>query len=117
MSMWNRSSASSSRSSRLRRNSDVSRVVILRSMIMSPGSAGSVGEDSPDRVGKPLPVPGFFGQLFSAALRQLVVLRLPVVLGIAPFRFDQSLLLEAMESGIERPLVDLEHVARDLLDA
>ena len=48
---------------------------------------------------------------------ELVVLRPPAELGDGPLRLDPALMLEAMQRGIERALVDLQHVFGDLLDA
>ena len=58
-----------------------------------------------------------FGELPASGARQAVVLGLAVVLRRVPFRIDPSLLLEAMECRIERPLIDAQDVLRDLLDA
>ena len=47
---------------------------------------------------------------------ELVVLRPPAELGDRPLRFNPALVFEPMEGGIERTLVDLQHVLGDLLD-
>ena len=48
---------------------------------------------------------------------QRVVARAAVVDGDAPLGADEPLLLEAIEGRIERPLPELQHVLRPLLDA
>src|SRR6185437_13680313 len=54
----------------------------------------------------------------SPALRgEPVVAGAAVVLRRAPFGADPPLELEPLERGVERPLVDVEHAARELLDA
>ena len=50
------------------------------------------------------------------ACRQLVELRLPVVVGDAPARLDPSSLLQPEERGIERALIQLEEAFRHLED-
>src|SRR5690606_33373558 len=45
-----------------------------------------------------------------------VELRLAIALGLAPFALDQSLLLQADESGVEGPLVEGERMIRHLLE-
>ena len=68
-------------------------------------------------VGHPGPVLALFDELALAVAREPVVLGLTVVLRRVPFRIDPALLLQAMERRVERPLVDPQDVARDLLDA
>ena len=77
----------------------------------------SVRQDAGDGVREPLPAARLFDQLLAAGLGQLVELRLAVVVGVAPLRGDQPLLLEPVQRRVERALVDLQDVARDLLDA
>ena len=74
-------------------------------------------EDPGDGVGHPRPVLALFGQLAAAGPRQPVVLGLAVVLGRVPLGSIQPACFETMERGIERALIDLQHVSRDLLDA
>src|SRR6185312_3170875 len=52
-----------------------------------------------------------------AGRREAVVFRPPVVLGRPPVALDPPLLLEPLQRGIERPLIDVEGPARELLDA
>src|SRR5437868_15392900 len=65
--------------------------------------------------GKTTPGFGLFSQLLSSGPGKLVVLRLPVIIRTAPFRFDPALLLEPIERGIERTLVYIEYAVRDLI--
>ena len=48
---------------------------------------------------------------------QVVVLGAAAELRDLPLGLDPSLVLEAMQGGVERALVDLQHVLGDLLDA
>jgi hypothetical protein len=48
---------------------------------------------------------------------EAIILGLALVVRFAPFAGDQALMLQAVERGIERALLDLEAVAGDLLDA
>src|SRR4051812_36796137 len=72
--------------------------------------------DHPDRLRIPLPLRELGGELTTPEWRQLVVLRLAIVLGVAPIGVQPSALLEAMERGIKRALLDLQPILRDVLD-
>src|SRR5277367_5781578 len=48
---------------------------------------------------------------------ELLELGFPASVGGLPARAEQLFIFEAMERGIEGPLLDLECVARDLLDS
>src|SRR5687768_14773607 len=48
---------------------------------------------------------------------QPIVLRLAVVVRRPPLARDEPLVLEPVQGGIERPLLDRQRAARDLLDA
>jgi hypothetical protein len=98
ISTWNWSSESSSCSTRVGRTIEDSR-------------------DAAHRVGDALPLLLFFRKLPVPRLRQFVELRLAIVLGAAPGRGDEALLLEAVQSRVEGPLIDLQHVAGNLLNA
>src|SRR5215210_5553102 len=115
MSMWNASSRSRSCSRRSRRKSDDRRVLIQRSMFLF--SSKLTGKHAGDGTSEPLPVPGFLFELPAPGARQLVELRLAFVFRAAPFRGDQSLLLEPVQRGIQGALVHLEDFLRDLLYA
>src|SRR5439155_26114690 len=52
-----------------------------------------------------------------ARARETIVLRVAMILRRAPLALDPSLLLEALERGVERSLIDVEHTPRELLDA
>src|SRR5206468_3148592 len=70
-----------------------------------------------DGIGEPTPVVDFLSEPSLPAGRQRVILRLATIVGLAPFRLDQSLMFEAVQRRIQRPLLDLELVAGNLLDA
>src|SRR6476469_3217358 len=80
--------------------------------ISSSSSDSMVGRDHQSP-----PALGFGAEGFAAKGRQVVVLGAAIVVGDAPFAVDPLLLLETLEGGIERALVDLEHAPRRLLDA
>src|SRR5262245_14756518 len=67
--------------------------------------------------GDPFPVLRLLGELLPPGAGDGVVLGFPVVVGSAPARRNPSALLEAEERGIDRALIELEHVLADLLDA
>src|SRR5438309_4233888 len=67
-------------------------------------------------LGHALPTPGFCEQLLASSARQRVKLRLAVILRSAPFRNNPAALLEPQQGRIERALVELEQVFRNLLD-
>src|SRR5438128_3180746 len=56
-------------------------------------------------------------ELAPPGTRQLVVLRLAVVVGGAPFGPDPAATFEPMERRVERALRNLESLARNLMDA
>ena len=74
-------------------------------------------EDGGDRVGDGIPAHRFAFQLPAAAACQPVVLRVPVVLGEAPLRFDPALDLEPMQCGVQRSFLDTQDVLRHQLNA
>ena len=53
----------------------------------------------------------------AAGRREAVVLGAAVVVGELPVAVDPFFLLQSLERGIERSLVDLEHAVGGLLDA
>jgi hypothetical protein len=73
--------------------------------------------DAANRGGHALPRARLGGQLPAPGSGELVILRPPAKLGHRPLGGDPALMLEAMEGGVERPLVDLQDVSGDLLDA
>src|SRR3954447_21021976 len=56
-------------------------------------------------------------ELLASAFCQLVEFRAPIVFGNTPASLDPAAPLQAMEGGIERALLDAQHLARNLLDA
>ncbi len=59
----------------------------------------------------------FFLELLASGASQGVILRLAVIFGNTPLGGDPAALLEAQQRRIERSLVQLQQVFRDLLDA
>src|SRR5262245_34304842 len=74
-------------------------------------------DDAADRGRQTRPLRGFAAEMTPAGPRQRVELRPPVVLARAPFSLNPALLLELVQRGIERPVADLQHLARDLTEA
>src|SRR4051812_52258 len=85
------------------------------SRINFPRSAN--GEDGVDGTAEAAPCRGFFDELFLAGGSELVEACAPVVLRRSPGRFEPAAFDQAVERRIERSLIDLEHAARELLDA
>src|SRR5207302_1361147 len=74
-------------------------------------------ERAPDREGDALPAFRLGLQLPAPGARQLVVLRAPLVLGVAPLGGEPTLFFQAIERGKQRAGLDDERAVRDLLDA
>ena len=74
-------------------------------------------QDQSDRRGEPLPVCLFTLQVLFSGLRQGIIFGAPVILGLAPLGGDPVLLFQPVQRGVERALIDLQHVFRDLPDA
>ena len=66
--------------------------------------------------GEAVPVGSFFFELGTAGSSKGVELSLTACFAFGPFGSDPSLLLETVESGIERALLDLEDFAGKLLN-
>src|SRR5262249_15338671 len=56
-------------------------------------------------------------QPFSSCCRQPVIFRLPLILRFAPLARNPTLMFQPVQRRIERPLLDLQPVLRDLLDS
>jgi len=84
---------------------------------LAHGSLLPLGEDQPHGRGQAVPALFLDFELLLAGARQRVELGLAPGLGGAPFRAQPLLLLEPMQGRVERSLVDLDGVSRDLLDA
>src|ERR1051326_3631007 len=63
-----------------------------------------------------MPFAGFTGALLAAGGGEGVVLGAPIVLGLAPFRRDETFLFELEEGGVQRAVVEREAVLARLLD-
>ena len=73
-------------------------------------------QDSSDSRGKTLPVLGLLPELLLSLGREAIVFCPAVVVGHAPLSLNPILLLEAVERRIERSLIDLKHILRNMLD-
>src|SRR5947209_2801144 len=73
--------------------------------------------DAGDRRRQAAPVGGFLLEMPAAGPRERVELRAAVVLARLPLRGDPPLLLQLVQRRIQRPVADLENVARDLFQA
>src|SRR6185436_5505648 len=67
-------------------------------------------------LGETVPAHGFVAQSTTSECGKTVVLRFAIVLGGAPVAVDQSLMLEAIECGVQRALLNEQCAAGDLLD-
>src|SRR5205823_14643161 len=74
-------------------------------------------QNKTDGRGEPLPVGLFSLQILAPRRRQRIELRPAIVVRLTPLGLDPSALLKAMEGGIERSLVHLEHFPGHLPDA
>src|SRR5438034_5661660 len=63
-----------------------------------------------------LPFLGFLLNLFAASSRELVKLRLPIVVRKTPFGTDVSLLFQLEQRRIEGPVIDGQEIGACLLD-
>lgn len=89
-------------------------------VLSAPGArsfrfSGRATQYQPDCSCKPGPALCFVFQLFSSFGRKPVELRLAAGLRFFPFRRKQSSVFETVQGGIERSLLYLQHVPRDLL--
>ena len=74
------------------------------------------GEGARNRLHEAIPARGLLTQATASERGEAVVLRLAVVLRRPPFARDKPLVLEAVQRGIQRALLDEECAAGDLLD-
>src|SRR5438309_1747512 len=74
-------------------------------------------QDSGNDVGHAVPVASFLLQLAPPCRRQAIESRPALVLGFAPLALDEPLVLEAIQRGIQRALLNFEALAGALLDA
>ena len=66
--------------------------------------------------GRLLPFPSFLLDLFAAGSRELVKLRLPIVVRKTPFGTDVSLLFQLEQRRIQGPVIDGQEIGACLLD-
>ena len=74
-------------------------------------------DHQPDGGGQPVPALELALELLPALARQGIELRAPAKVGFFPVGGDPSLVLEAMESRVERTLLNREHLAGQFLNA
>jgi len=86
---------------------------------VSPSHASTLRflHDEIDRGGEAVPVGGFFFELEAAGGSEAVELGDAAGFGFGALALDPAFLLEAVERGIKRTLLDLQYVAGDLFDA
>src|SRR5262245_25075198 len=75
-----------------------------------------VAKQLADRLGEARPLRFFFLEPLFSGASQAVRPRPTIVFGEAPGRADPAEVFHAVERGIERSLLDAQHVAGDLLD-
>jgi hypothetical protein len=73
-------------------------------------------QDSRDGARDPTVLAELFAELLSAGGGDRVIPRLPLRRRLAPFGLDPTASLEAVEGGVERPLLDAQHVLREAPD-
>src|SRR6266581_2854150 len=73
-------------------------------------------EDLGDRGGESAPAGFFPFELFAPEPRQLIKLRAAIVLRSSPARLDPAAAFQAMESGIERALLNEKNLTGNLVD-
>src|SRR6266481_10144611 len=74
-------------------------------------------QDQSDRRRESFPVCLFALQVFFPGIRKGIIFGTPVILGLAPLGGDPALLLQAVERGVKRTLIDLQLLFGDLADA
>ena len=79
--------------------------------------SSSALENQLDGVNGAVPIASLSCEALFAGARDDVVLRPAIVVGCAPLGGNPAALLEALEHRVERALVDVKRVARELLDA
>jgi hypothetical protein len=73
-------------------------------------------ENPVDRAGDLVPPRGLHGQLRPPLGREAIVAGAAIVFGRPPERSDPAAILEPVEGGIERPVLDLQHVLGAMFD-
>src|SRR5688500_6894404 len=76
----------------------------------------AVPQNAADAPREPLPALAFRRELRASARRDGVVLGPAPLLGHAPRRREPTLLLHALQGGIERPFLHPQQLCRDTLD-
>jgi len=97
-------------------NREVESTVATDSIAWSSASAELGAKDERDGLGQTPPFAGLFRELLAAAGGELVEARAAIVVGDAPFGAQPSRGLEALESGVERAVVDEQCALRRALN-
>src|SRR5580704_5141247 len=113
-SRWNRNSASSSLSTRLRPKTDRKRHFNVLAQRIDPLCAA---DDQINRARQSVPIRQFLFEPPFAGTSQRVELCLTPGLGLSPVGLHPPLLFEPIERGIQRALLHLQRLFRDVLDA
>src|SRR5262249_13758824 len=79
-------------------------------------SSSFLGEQPAHDPRDALPLLDFGREVSTASARELVELRAPLVVALAPMRGDPPPLLETHEGRINRALIETQQVVRHLLD-
>jgi len=74
-------------------------------------------DDQPNRVREPAPLLEFRLQPRASSRRQRIELRAAIVLRILPLGLNPALVLQTMQSGVQRALLNLQHAFGDLHNA
>src|SRR4051812_48571858 len=88
----------------------------MRVIRMGPALLRRGPQDPVDGAHQLVPAIGLRLELAAALWRQAVIARAPVVFGGTPERRDPAAVLEAVESRIERAVLDLKNIFRTMLD-
>src|SRR5216683_3932160 len=79
-------------------------------------SLGGGSQDAVDGADELIPPAGLFGQLPAPGGSQPVIAGLAIVFRRAPERRDPGAILQAMQSRVERAVLDLQNLIRAMLD-
>src|ERR1700680_5184476 len=113
-SRWERNSTSRLSSSLRLRKKPNSREPNMRIRLISRSLRAQQTRDDP---GHALPAFRLRGELLPARARQRVILGLAIVVRDAPLRADPPALLQPQQRRVQRPLVQLQQVLGNLLNA
>src|SRR5213079_2969488 len=126
-SRWSRSSSSSSWSACAQRNNDRSRSGIVNNQCSGRILQPPFGAKRRSRLfklnnprngaRKPAPVVCFFFELLTPEPCERIIFRPPAILGCFPLGCNPALLLQLVQSRVQRSVAHLQHIARHLLQS